>query len=313
LQLPHSVHRSAYGWIGIPIVVIKNGTGPTVLLTAGIHGDEYEGQIALMKLCQELQPADVRGRIIILTAANFPAVIAGLRTSPIDDLNLNRAFPGDPNGPPTAAMADYIENELLPRADFSIDLHSGGSSLMYLPSALACRVQSDELSKRQTDMLKAFAAPISCLVEVHGEDRIMLAAAARANVPAIGTELGGGGTTSLESISVAVQGVDRVLRHLGFTPDRGGGEPTHANRLMEICGSDYFVYSPDYGIWEPLADLGDDVQQGQPAAKVFFPTMPWRQPVLAHFQHDGTVLCKRTPGAVERGDCLFHLATECVE
>ena len=51
-----------------------------------------------MKLCRELEPETVRGRVVILPAANYPAVIAGLRTSPIDDLNLNRSFPGDPDG-----------------------------------------------------------------------------------------------------------------------------------------------------------------------------------------------------------------------
>ena len=75
----------------------KNGEGPSVLLSAGVHGDEYEGQLALMKLCQPIDPEEVRGRIVMLTAAKFSAAIAGLRTSPIDDLNLNRAFPGQPD------------------------------------------------------------------------------------------------------------------------------------------------------------------------------------------------------------------------
>ena len=56
LRLPHSVHRSAYGWIPIPIISIKNGDGPTILLMAGNHGDEYEGQVALSKLCRALAP-----------------------------------------------------------------------------------------------------------------------------------------------------------------------------------------------------------------------------------------------------------------
>src|SRR5579883_2787531 len=92
LRLPHSVHRSAYGWIGIPITCIKNGKGPTVLLVSGNHGDEYEGQVTLMKLTRELTADMVTGRIIILSAANFPAAMAGMRTSPIDEGNLNRSF-----------------------------------------------------------------------------------------------------------------------------------------------------------------------------------------------------------------------------
>jgi predicted deacylase len=248
LRLPHSVHRSAYGWIAIPIIVIKNGTGPTVLLTAGNHGDEYEGQLALMKLCRELESEAVRGRIMMLPAANYPAAIAGLRTSPIDDLNLNRSFPGDPDGRPTEAIAHYIESELLSISDFAVDLHSGGSSLMYLPSALATPAANDDLAATQLDMLRAFAAPLSYFAYPGGEDRTMLAAANRAGVAAIGTELGGSGTTSVQSVAIAERGVRRVLKHVGSLPEIDVGEDLPPTRLMEVRGSSDYVYSPDYGL-----------------------------------------------------------------
>lgn len=310
LRLPHSVHRSAYGWIAIPIVVVKNGEGPTVLLTAGNHGDEYEGQLALMKLCRELEPESVRGRVIILPAANYPAAIAGLRTSPIDDLNLNRSFPGDPEGRPTSAIAHYMESELLSISDFAVDLHSGGSSLMYLPSALATPTPNAELAATELEMLRAFAAPLAYFAYPGGEDRTMLAAAHRAGVAAIGTELGGSGTTSVESVAIAERGVHRILKHIGITPDLNVGEDPPPTRLMEVRGSADYVYSPDYGLWEPLADLGDDVEAGQPAAAVYCPQTPWREPVLAEFAQSGTIICRRVPGPVERGDCLFHLAAD---
>src|SRR5438552_14130043 len=87
LRLPHSVHRSAYGWIPIPIAQISNkganGSGPTVLLMAGNHGDEYEGQVALGRLIREIDPAEVQGRIIILPSANFLATMNVRRTSPL--------------------------------------------------------------------------------------------------------------------------------------------------------------------------------------------------------------------------------------
>jgi predicted deacylase len=311
LRLPHSVHRSAYGWIAIPIIVIRNGDGPSVLLTAGNHGDEYEGQLALMKLCQALEPDMVRGRIIMLPSANYPAAIAGLRTSPIDDLNLNRSFPGDPDGRPTEAIAHYIESELLTISDYAVDLHSGGSSLMYLPSALAQRATDSELAARQEAMLKAFAAPLSYFAIAGVEDRTMLAGAQRCGVAAIGTELGGSGTTSVHSLEVAERGVRRVLKHLGSVPDINVGDDLPPTRMMEVRDTSYYVYSPDYGVWEPLVDLGDDVTAGQPAAAVYVPQTPWREPVMTHFEHDGTIICRRVPGPVERGDCLFHLATDC--
>src|SRR5699024_5359717 len=131
LRLPHSVHRSAYGWIPIPVASIKNGQGPTVLIMAGNHGDEYEGQVLVAELIRQLEPEQVQGQIILLPLANTPAAQAGLRTSPIDGGNLNRSFPARPGGRPTEFNALFIEHRLLARFDYLLDLHSGGSSLIY--------------------------------------------------------------------------------------------------------------------------------------------------------------------------------------
>src|SRR5258708_39973846 len=84
LRLPLSRHESAYGWLPIPIICIHEGAGPTVLLVSGNHGDEYERQLALLKLSRRLQCQDIRGRIIILPAANFPAVMARHSLLPYD-------------------------------------------------------------------------------------------------------------------------------------------------------------------------------------------------------------------------------------
>src|SRR5262249_55213015 len=98
VRVPHSVHRSAYGFIPIPIARIRNGDGPNVLLVGGNHGDEWEGQVALGNLVRTIEPKHIKGRLVILSSANFPAAMASTRTSPIDGGNLNRLFPGDDNG-----------------------------------------------------------------------------------------------------------------------------------------------------------------------------------------------------------------------
>src|SRR3546814_1837196 len=82
----------------MPITVIRNGDGPTALFTGGNHGDEYEGPIAILDLARSLEPAEIGGRVILLPMMNFPAVRSGRRTSPIDSGNLNRLFPGKPDG-----------------------------------------------------------------------------------------------------------------------------------------------------------------------------------------------------------------------
>src|SRR5882757_2685590 len=129
LRLPYSRDDSAWGSVMIPITVIKRGDGPTALLTGANHGDEYEGPVALFDLARALTAEEVSGCVIIVPAMNYPAFCAGTRTSPIDKGNLNRSFPGRPDGTVTEKIADYFQRELLPRADIVLDFHSGGKTL----------------------------------------------------------------------------------------------------------------------------------------------------------------------------------------
>jgi predicted deacylase len=311
IRLPHSVHRSAYGWIPIPVACIKNGDGPRVLLMAGNHGDEYEGQVALGKLIRSLKAEDVRGRIIILPSANFPAAMAGMRTSPLDDGNLNRSFPGDPYGSPTAQIADYIESVLLPQCDFVFDFHSGGSSLVYVPSALMRRPQTPETLAQGIEMLRTFGAPVGYLVDAALGDHTLTAAAARAGVRHMSTEIAGGGQVTPVALRIMEIGIRRVLAKVGAL----SSEPppaAAATRIMQVRGQDYYVYAPDPGLFEPLVELGEEVTAGTPAAIIHPHDTPWREPPIAAFGRAGTVICKRVPGRVERGDCLFHLADDFV-
>ena len=160
LMLPFSRPDSAYGRILMPVIVIANGTGPTALLIAGNHGDEFEGQIALAKLARDLAPDRVHGRVIILPAANLPAAEAGNRNSPLDSGNLNREFPGDPDGGPTQMIAHFIESVLLPMADYAVDLHSGGVSLVYSPCALVRESGPVDRIVRTMAAQDAFGAPL---------------------------------------------------------------------------------------------------------------------------------------------------------
>jgi predicted deacylase len=80
--------------------------------------------------------------------------------------------------------------------------------------------------------------------------------------------------------------------------------------MVELAGDDYFVFASDDGVYEPLHDLGDVVTRGEPAARIWFPDDPARQPIVVRFRHDGLVICQRSIGRTSRGDCLYHLATD---
>lgn len=314
VRLFHSVHTSAYGFIPIPIVVVRNGPGPTALFISGNHGDEYEGQVALCNLAKSLETQQIAGRVILMPMANFPACTAGKRTSPIDDGNLNRSFPGDPAGTVTQQIAFFIEHVLLPKADIVCDLHSGGSSLMYVPTVLMKRPDDPQRYASQLAALKAFGAPMAYLTgggHGTGADHTLSSAAARQGPLHLGTELGGAGALTPAALQIAQVGLQNILVHMGILPisQRIDSEPT---RILEVGGADYFVYAPDNGVFEPVVELGETVESGQLAGRIHFPETPWTPAVEARFARGGFVLCKRFPGRTVRGDCLFHLGIDSV-
>lgn len=310
IYLHHSVTRSAYGEIMIPITVIKNGAGPTVLLMAGNHGDEYEGQIALVKLARSLEAEHIRGRVIILPAANLPAAMAGARVSPLDGGNLNRSFPGNPDGTPTERIAHYIDSVLFPLCDGFHDLHSGGSSLQYLPFASMRQSGNADVDRRSLAALTAFAPPIAIVWAFSGAGTYAASAANARKLPNLGGEFGSGGTVDRAGLALVEAGIRRFLAHFGILPKGAAAQPRQATRFMEIKGRHYYVYAPDHGVFEPAVDLGQDVSAGDLAGHVHFIDNPAREPVPCHFKTGGMVICRRSFGRVERGDCVFHLATD---
>ncbi|MBS7706295.1 succinylglutamate desuccinylase/aspartoacylase family protein [Chelatococcus asaccharovorans] len=315
LRLPFSSNQSAYGWQPIPITVLRHGNGPTVLLSSGIHGDEYEGQLAMTKFLAEISVEQVQGTIIVMPAVNAPAVKSGIRLSTLDHRNLNRSFPGNPDGSPTEMLAHYIEYILLPRCDFIIDLHSGGSSLLHSPCTLM-RLTPD-LGRRDVlvDAVRAFGAPL-CLVKAGQPneegllDRGIAGAAERCGKPLISSELGGGGTVSTRGLAIAERGIRRTLAHLGVLTEYNDTDDSQPVRLVELGGDDYFVFASADGVYEPLKELGDVVAKGEPAARIWFPEAPTKAPVIERFRHDGLVICQRSTGRTSHGDCLYHLAID---
>ena len=311
LRLPHSVHRSAYGWIPFPVACIRNGEGPTALLLAGTHGDEYEGQITLSKLIYELKPQDIKGRVIILPMLNFPAAKAGLRTSPIDDLNLNRVYPGDPGGTPTLVIAHYVETVLMPMADYGLDLHSGGSSLHYIPSAVgALETDSERLQEIQR-LMKVFGAPYSFFFPGgHAAGTSGNHAARRQNVLMFGTEMGGSGTVTAECLKICEEGTRRFLAEIGVLLNSGVAPTKTESRMLHAPDFSFFSYADGEGLFEPTARLGSDVKKGEIAGFVHTPENPGSKPETVYFDNGGVVVCQRIPGQVVRGDCLYHLGCD---
>lgn len=311
LRVPFSTDLSGYGLVPVPLVCIRNGEGPTALLVGGNHGDEYEGQIALAQLARDIDAVDMRGRIIILPSLNLPAVAAGRRVSPLDEGNLNRSFPGDPAGGPTAMIAHYVSTVLLGLADVVIDLHAGGRSSDYLPCALIREGRNAEESRAIVDIALQFGAPVTSTSDGSGGGgaTTLSAAAQSLGTPALTAELGGCATLSRQGTGLAFQGVLRVLKHMGILPN-ATTEAAQSTRLMRVQGRGAFVYAMHKGMFEPAVDLGDTVETGQLAGLVHSIERPWQEPEAVMFAQAGLVACRRALALTVPGDCLYKLLVD---
>ena len=305
LKLPYSRDDSAWGAVMIPVTVVKNGSGSTALLTGGNHGDEYEGPLALSKLAQTLRAEDISGRVIIVPFMNIPAVQAGTRTSPIDKGNLNRSFPGKPDGTVTQKIADYFQRTLLPMADVVLDIHSGGKTLDFLPFA-ACHVLPD---KAQDDAcaagMRAFSAPYCMrMLELDAVGMYDTAAEEQGKV-FVTTELGGGGSSTAKSLAIAERGVRNLLIHFGLIQ---GEIEAGESVMLDMPDGDCFVASEDDGLLEMCRDLGDTVEKGEVIARVHSARRTGAPATEYRAKRSGLLAARHFPGLVKGGDTLAVIA-----
>ena len=310
VKVPYSSDLSAYGFIALPIAIIGNGDGPTALLMAGSQGDEYEGQIALARIARTLTPESMTGRVIIVSMANAPAARAGLRNSPIDGFNLNRIYPGDVRGMPTAMIASYLERHLMSAADIVLDLHSGGRSLQLLPCATIIDHSDATERAHRLALVLAFGAP-SVLISHAFEERNSSGAARRAGAVRIGAEIGGGASVEQALVDLTFDGVMNTLAWSGIVPESyAKHSQTPADAVYDVVQERDYIYALYDGLFEPAVLLGDRVEEGDLAGLLHDPSRMLNDPVEVRFGASGTVVCLRAPALSERGDCLAHLARD---
>lgn len=305
LRVPHSVTRSGYGTIPVPVAVWRNGDGPAILLTAGNHGDEYEGQVVLTRLVRQFAAKDMCGLLIVIPSLNTPAAMAGTRVSPLDDGNLNRAFPGDAFGGPTWKIAEYLHNHLIPMVDLVADFHGGGTSMTYRPHASThfSPEAPQELKDRSMAAVKALGVPhVAILESVSGGGGMSTATRHHGKIYLNG-EYGGTGSVTQAGIALVDRAVQRLLAFVGMTD--ATFDPLPEPQVLRLYGH---VYAPDAGVFVPETALGQTVEPGERCGELIFPENPLRDPVPLHFEQAGDVVCQRHPARVERGDCVAHVA-----
>jgi len=302
LELVWSDNVHAYGVIPVPVGVIAGGPGPTVLVTAGVHGDEYEGIVVARRLWRDLEPEAVRGRVILMPAVNLPAVRAASRVSPLDGANMNRAFPGGPFGP-TALIADFIERRLLPEADFAVDLHSGGTQSVYTPCAYVYATGEAPFRRAKLAAAHAFGAPLTTVVAATSSVGSLSAACERRGVVMIAAELGGGAGLDREALRIGHEGALALLHHAGVLD---GDASARRTQLRHVESRASTVISPVDGLLEHCCEAGDTVAAGDLAGLIWPMDDPSRAPFEARHAVGGTVLARRARPHLLAGDAICH-------
>lgn len=309
LKYPRISNNGGWAYELVPIATIANGQGPTVVISGGNHGNEYEGQIACLRLIDELRAEQVTGRIIIVPVISAEAAWAGTRLWP-SGANFNRSFPGQPDGPAHEQLADYFTRVLFPIADVVIDLHSGGNAFWFLPCSHMHVVDDPTQRKAMLDGMLAWNSDFHFLyIDVNGSGLLPVEAENQGKI-VITTELGGGGRVPAFVHRLAWSGLTNVLRHL-HVPE---GEVQTRESLglapaIIIDGRDpaNYVNAEEPGFWENLLEPGDSVKAGDPVGRLWFPERPKRGPQIYTAPLDGVLTVARATTPTRAGDSVFVL------
>jgi predicted deacylase len=276
-----------------PVISITGAKpGPLLFVNAGVHGGEYPAIEAVIRLSNTLDPKKIAGTLILMPVMNLPAFRA--RTPfvcPIDNVNPNRVFPGDPTGSYSEQMTHALINEFVVHADAYIDLHGGDIPEALVPFVI-CRSEAGladskarDVAARSKEMALAFEFPYVLTVSKpvqpgkgHRADAGGLssyAAAAEKGVPSILAEAGGVGQMQEDAVALLVNGVVKVMRHLGMNHDgkveshtetKSKSKPkktTHSAVTTTVLTRFEWLYTKHEGIWYPKIAAGDLVKKGQ--------------------------------------------------
>jgi N2-acetyl-L-2,4-diaminobutanoate deacetylase len=309
---------SGWGYSLVPLTVI-NGTRaarsgahpPGLAAFGGTHGNEWEGQVAVKQLCQELDADGISGRVILMPQLSQSACAANQRTSPLDGVNMNRAFPGNPRGSISYRIAHFVKTYVFPRVRVVVDVHAGGreggfalcTSFHPVPDP----AQFDEISRAAA----LFDTPFMLIYSSQMASGLLTDEAEAEGKIAIGGEFGFGESVNRRGVLHAAEGIQNVLRHYGMLPgDIVRIDPTRDRGplLVDARNLEDYTPCPQDGVWEPLVDLGDQVEVGQLIGRVHSFSDHSAPPLQIRANRAGIMIMMCGTAQCRQGTTLFVIA-----
>ena len=247
------------------IAIVGRTPGPKMLVTAGIHAAEYTGTLAAIRLGTLIDPAEVRGTLVILPLLNRPGFYErSIYVNPEDNDNLNRLFPGDPKGTWGQRFAHRLLTEVIIQFDHSIDLHAGDLIEDLVPFVIYRDSGDDARDAEIKRMVDAYGAKWAVKSAPTGERPGSLYAVAALNgVAAMLAESGGNGLPREDDIARHVRGVTNILKTIGVLD----GAPERVTPPT-VVGSFDWLRSPVEGIFRCRVSVDQQVKQGDVVGEV---------------------------------------------
>jgi N-alpha-acetyl-L-2,4-diaminobutyrate deacetylase len=241
--------------------------------------------------------------VIIIPMLNPPALRAAQRRSPIDGLDMNRCYPGDASGSVTQVITNFISSVVLPEAEVVVDLHTGGTGAVYMPSALMHPLAEGTLMADTLKAVRAFRAPAGVVIDESDKPDMFDTFAESLGKIFIFAELGGGGVAR-ETIAVAEAGIYNTLIHFGIragTPVVPEWRGRRESRLFEVPDLQHIASATANGLYEPLVELGEEVVTAQALGLIYPIDDPWGDPVAVTAPKAGVLLMRRASGRIDEG------------
>jgi len=295
--------------VAFPITTMATGTtsslavrvihgaqaGPAVFVSAAIHGDEIIGTAVIQRLARSLKAGALSGTVLLVPVANIFGFMSHSRYLP-DRRDLNRSFPGSPGGSLAGQLAHIFYREVVARCALGIDIHSAAIHRYNLP-----QIRIEAGNRKLVELAMAFGAPV--IIESPLRDGSLRDLARKKGVEMLLMEAGEALRFDRLSIETGVEGVTRVLAHLGMIAADDGlttvGIPARANRSV-------WVRAPRGGVTHRVRKSGDPVRKGDVLAEVSGLFGEDAQSLVSPV--DGIIIGHATLPVVHQGDALFHIA-----